>query len=323
MERISTVARDCSSRPIRSWWVLLAFCVSLTATLDSLVADSPRSPTVAKKPSRPVRQSQVASDQTATESETRASDGFDDVPQSQPKQTASSSELPEHVHPDHPLVPALKMAYASRATLSKMRDYTAHFVKKELVGTGYITHNMDMKFRTQPFSVYLRFRDPHEGRQVLFVKGANGGKILVQEKGLKGLAGTIPLDPSSPLALSENRHPISDIGIANMLDSVIRQWELEGKYGGIDVKYFPQAKLGEYPVKVIRTSHPKRYRQFKYHTTQLYLDEKSLFPVRVEQYDWPQREGENPVQVELYMYSSVRTNQGLSNADFDPRIYGM
>lgn len=323
MERISTVARDCGSRPIHRRWLWLTFCVCVTASFSSLEAESPRSQTTANKPSRPVRQSQVASDQTATESETRASDGFDEAPQSELKQTASTSELPEHVHPDHPLAPALKMAYASRTTLSQMRDYTAHFVKKEMVGTHYITHNMDMKFRTQPFSVYLHFRDPHEGRQVLFVKGANRGQILVQEKGLKGLAGTIPLDPSSPLALSENRHPITDIGIANMLDSVIRQWELEGRYGEIDVKYFPQAKLGDHPVKVIRTSHPKRYRQFKYHTTQLYLDEKSLFPVRVEQYDWPQREGEKPVQVELYMYSSVRTNQGLSNADFDPRTYGM
>lgn len=323
MERISTVARDCNSRSLRDWCLCLAFCVSLTVSFSTWAADPPRNRTVGKKPSRPIRQSQLTTDQTPAEAETRASDGFEDTPESRPNQTATSDELPEHVHPDHPLVPALKMAYASRATLSQMRDFTAHFVKKELVGTRYITHNMDMKFRTQPFSVYLRFRDPHEGRQVLFVKGANGGQILVQEKGLKSLAGTIPLDPASPLAMSENRHPITDIGIANMLESVIRQWELEGKYGEIDVKYFPQAKLGEYPVRVIRTSHSKRYRQFKYHTTQLYLDEKTLFPVRVEQYDWPQHEGESPVQVELYMYSSVRTNQGLTNTDFDPRNYGL
>jgi hypothetical protein len=124
------------------------------------------------------------------------------------------------------------------------------------------------------------------------------------------------------MALSENRHPITEIGISNMLESVIRQWEAEGKFQGTDVKYFPDAKLGNYPVKVIRTTHPQRYQNFKYYMTQLYLDEKSLFPVRVEQFDWPQ-EGQKPALIEQYMYSGVRTNISLSDADFEPRAYNL
>lgn len=215
------------------------------------------------------------------------------------------------------------MAYASRGTLSQVRDYTAQFVKKELVEGQHITHNMDLKFREQPFSVYLRFRDQNEGRQVLYVQGANGGQLLAKESGLKGMVGTVRLNPTDSLALSENRHPITDVGISNMLGSIIRQWEEEGKYGEIDVKYFPSAKLGNFPVKVIRTTHPVKRRQFKFHVTQLYLDEKSLFPVRVEQFDWPQGEGAKPLLVEQYMYSSVRANQNLNQTDFDPRKYGL
>ncbi len=323
MERISTVARDRNSRMTWCRWWCRILCVLLTTASTVWSADPARQRAGAQRPSRPGRQAQRSPNQSATIPETTADDGFGQDPQPSPDQVAPTDQLPDHVHPNHPLVPALKMAYASRAMMSQVHDYTAQFVKKELVNGRYITHNMDIKLREQPFSVYLRFRDPHEGRQVLYVKGANGGQILVREKGLGSLAGTIPINPTDPMALSENRHPITEIGISNMLGTVIRQWEAEGRYGEIDVKYFPDAKLGNFPVKVIRTTHPKRFKQFKFHITQLYLDEKSLFPVRVEQFDWPQGEGEKPLLVEQYMYSGVRTNQNLGAAEFTPRTYGM
>ena len=335
MEGISAVARDRSSRTTfyrgsNGWITPILFGVIMALSVVVSLADPIRPRTgvrpVGQRPSRPLRQAQnqpVQPNQTVSETETTADDGFGPNSPSSRIQEAPSDLLPTHVTPAHPLVPALRMAYASRATLAEVRDYTAQFVKKEWVTDHYITHNMDMKFREQPFGVYLRFRDPHEGRQVLFVKGSNADQILVREKGLASLAGTIRLNPTDSLALSENRHPITEIGIRNMLGGIIRQWEAEGQFGEIDVGYYPDAKLGNYPVRVIRTTHPRRRRQFKYHITQLYLDEKTLFPVRVDQYDWPQVEGGKPMLVEQYMYSAVRTNQNLPAAEFAPRAYGM
>lgn len=316
MERFSTVARDRSSRTCGVLAVFTACAILLTVAAP-VWAQSPRPRLKSIRPQRPPRQAQRSDSELSAD----AQESGVDAGATNPRTAAAESELPEHVHPSHPLVPALKLAYASRNTVRNVRDYTAHFLKKELVGNRYITHSMDMKFREQPFSVYLRFREPHDGRQVLYVNGANNGQILVQEAGIKALAGTIPLNPTDPLAMSENRHPITEIGIANMLEAVIQQWESDGRYGEVNVEYFPKAKLGDFPVRVIRTTHPTRRRQFKFHMTQLYLDDQSLFPVRVEQFDWPPREGAPPPQVELYMYSKVNTNQGLTNQDFDPRQY--
>lgn len=320
MERICTVARDGGTWPVRRLAAIMALCTLAALLPGESNADPTRPRTGARQPQRPARQSAQEVDPEFEERESRA-EGNQTASISGAEAGDPADELPEHVHPKHPLVPALRMAYSSRATLRNVRDYSAQFVKKELLGNGYIIHNMDMKFREEPFSVYLKFRDPHAGRQVLYVAGANEGKLLVREVGIKSLAGTVQLLPNDRMAMSENRHPITEIGISNMLEVVIRQWEAEARYGETDVKYFPKAKLGDFPVRVIRTVHPTRRRQFKFHMTQLYLDDQTLFPVRVEQFDWPQREGENPVQVELYMYSDVRTNQGFTNADFDPRRY--
>ncbi len=327
MERISTVARDRGARQL-NWpvWVLVC-AASLVLAIEISGQDAPRPRPKTARPQRPMQAQRNTPDQTAESQET-VDDPFGNAPavkgaNNPTAPPAEVDQIPAHVHPKHPLVPALKMAYASRGTLRTVRDYTAQFVKKELVGNNYITHSIDMKFREQPFSVYLRFREPHEGRQVLYVKNANAGQILVQEAGIKSLVGTIKINPSDPMAMSENRHPITEIGISNMLETIIKQWEAEGQYGEIDVQYFPKAKLGDFPVRVIRVTHPVRRNQFKFHLTQLYLDDQTLFPVRVEQFDWPQREGEKPIQVELYMYSSVRTNQGFSDQTFDPRAYGL
>jgi hypothetical protein len=326
MENVSKVARDSRSGPCWSVCLLAAGLASLGCSLPSWSADPPGSRLAGLRPPRTSRQenrlqTQPANVQAQQQVPDESANG---------EQTASVSQeelaqqLPKHVHREHPLVPPLQMAYKSRLTLKEVRDYSAIFVKKELIGQGYITHTMDMKFRERPFGVYLRFQEPNQGRQVLYVAGANNNQLLVQEPGLKGgLIGTLALDPTAQMAMSENRHPITSIGISNMLDRIIKQWELEAGFGETDVKYYPEAKLGNHPVRVIQTSHPTRRNQFKYHLTRLYLDGETLFPVRVEQYDWPAQQGGKPTQAELYMYSSVRTNIGLTDRDFDRRQYNM
>ena len=237
-----------------------------------------------------------------------------------PQPEAPSSELPEKIDPAHPLVPVLKIAYQSRHVLANVQDYSGVFIKREVINGTLVTHQMEIKIREEPFSVYMKFlNQPYTGREVLFVAGANQNRLMVHETGLKSIAGTLSLAPTDQLAMAENRHPITQVGMSQMLEGVIKQWENEGLYGEIEVKYYPEAKLGEHPCRVLESSHPIRRRQFPFHLTRLYLDGKTLLPVRVEQIDWPARAGEKPIAVETYMYSNVRTNIGLTNADFDRR----
>jgi len=323
MENVSAVARDCMTRPSWLLFVMSAVLMGFGCSMTAWSADPQRPRSNGSRQLKTTRQPRQVEErlQNGVEAEEEQAGG---------RQTASLGldesrpQLPKHVHPQHPLVPPLQLAYKSRETLREVKDYTAVFVKKELIGNRYITHTMDMKYRERPSGVYLKFQDPNQGRQVLYVAGANNGKLLVQEAGLKGsLIGTVELNPTDQLAMSENRHPITEIGISKLLGQIIRQWEVEAEFGEIDVKYYPEAKLGNHPVRVIQTSHPIKRNQFKHHMTRLFLDGETLFPVRVEQYDWPPQPNGKPVQVELYMYSSVRTNVGLADRDFDPRQYGL
>src|SRR4051794_27418176 len=98
-----------------------------------------------------------------------------------------------------------------------------------------LSSTVQMKFREKPFSVYLNFvaPDPNAGREVIYVKGRNNNLLLDHEGGLKSALGTFKLDPTGPDALAENKYPITSIGMKLMIDTVIKNWEAEGKFDGI------------------------------------------------------------------------------------------
>jgi hypothetical protein len=229
------------------------------------------------------------------------------------------TRTPPEIDPKHPLAPALEHAYAARKALTQVKDYEAKFFKRERIGGRLISAEMGIRFRTKPFSVYLRYVAPNAGREVLYVDGMNNGKLLAREaSGLASLVGTVSVLPTSSDAMAENRHPITLIGIEHLLERVIAQWEVESQYGEIDVKYRP-SKLGGADCKVLESSHPRPRRQFKFHMTRLWIDEKQGLPVRVEQFDFPAAGESEPQLVEEYTYTNLKLNIGLGDRDFDPR----
>jgi len=53
--------------------------------------------------------------------------------------------------------------------------------------------------------------------------------------------------------------------------------------------------------------------------TRLYIDKSTNLPVRVQQYGWPTKRKGTPELVEDYYYTNIRTNTGLTDADFNPK----
>src|SRR6185436_11825746 len=108
----------------------------------------------------------------------------------------------------HPLQQVMEFAAEGREALKEVKDYTAIFTKTELVDRKMVKHQMEMKFREKPFSVYFRFRSGNEaGREVIYVAGANRGNLLVHETGIKAVAGTVSVKPNGHEVMEENRYP--------------------------------------------------------------------------------------------------------------------
>jgi len=222
---------------------------------------------------------------------------------------------------NHPLNPAIKIARQSLAVCDKQSQIAATFHKRELVGRRISQHSMDIKLRDKPFSVYMKFHKPYEGREVIYVDGKHENKLLVHDNGLASLVGTIAVAPDGPEAMAESRHPITKIGPKNMLKTVLEQWTQELKHpeDETEVKYYPNASLGEQKCKVIETLHPQKKPHYKFHITRLYIDKATQMPVRVEQYGFPKRSGAKAPLIEEYTYANIHTDVTFNDVDFDTR----
>lgn len=225
------------------------------------------------------------------------------------------------IDPQHDLAKPLEQAYKAREVLEGIKDYTATFTKQEMIGQQLKKTSMNLKFRQEPFSVYMLFGKPYEGREVIYVAGANNNMLLAHDTGVRAvLGGTVSLLPTSDQAMEDNRYPVTMIGLRKMLDRIIEQWETEGQFGETKVKYYPNAKLGEgVACKVIESTHPQPRKQFKFQMTRLFIDKESGLAIRVEQYGFPQNGQKTSPLVEEYTYMSVKTNVGLTDADFDAK----
>jgi hypothetical protein len=224
---------------------------------------------------------------------------------------------------EHQLVPFLRMARDSRDAVASVRDYQALFTKQELVGRTVYNGRMLIKLRHEPFSVYLKFVDHNAGREVLYAGPHYQGKMMAHEAPgtLSSIVGTVSLEPTSARAMAEGRHPITEIGMAKMMESLMRQWEGEMTYKDPEdpkVYYYPNAKLaGQIECQAAITRHENPKHQFRFYETRVFFDKKSNFPIRLEQYGFPDRAHPEGYLVEQYIYTNIKVNVGMTDADFD------
>jgi hypothetical protein len=219
---------------------------------------------------------------------------------------------------NHPLNPALETVRASRDAIRKIPGYTCTFTKQEQLKKGPpLRQVMILKFRREPFSVYLKYVEPHPGREVIYVDGRNKGKLQVHEpSGLASFVGTLSLSPTSSEAMKENRYPVTMIGMEKVLDTAVGDMEQGLKYPDVKVDLYPQAKVGNIECTMFEIFYPQR-EAFKIHKARLYFDKKTQLPIRVEQYGVPSKAGGEPPLLEEYTYSDLKIDAPLSDADFD------
>jgi outer membrane lipoprotein-sorting protein len=224
----------------------------------------------------------------------------------------------------HPLEPALDLARRGLANLeATIQDYSCTMVKRERIDGKLGEHEyMFVKVRHRPFSVYLYFMAPDavKGQEVLFVDGQNEGNMLAHAgSGVRAMVGTVSLKPSSMLAMQGNRYAITEIGVENLAKRLVEVAEHDKGFGECEVNFFPNAKVNGRVCTCVQVVHPTPRRNFRFHLARVFIDDELMIPIRYEAYDWPHEPGGQPVLMEEYTYMNVKTNQGFTDLDFDPK----
>ena len=239
-----------------------------------------------------------------------------------PAQPALTGVLAKN--PNHPLVPVIEWARGERPRIQAIKDYTFTLIKQESInGKVYDPCVFDMKIRNEPFSVYLKYRVPEKkaGTEAIFVKGRNDDKIQAKGVGILALIGTTSLAPGSKYAMDGNKYPITEVGIARLVDLLIEVGENDilNNYE-CQVQYYENVMVGKRVCTCIEVIHPKPTPgKFPFHIAKIFIDDELKLPIRYESYDWPKSGKDTPMLLEGYIYSDLKINVGLTDIDFNTK----
>lgn len=229
----------------------------------------------------------------------------------------------------HPLDPALDVAREGLVHIrTNLRDYTCTLVKQEringVLGEPEYAYTECRNRRVEngrviPFSVYMYFLKPDsvKGREVIYVEGRNEGKMVAHEGNFLKRFGNVWLAPDSALAMRNNRYPITEAGVENLIVKLIERGERDRQRGECQVEFLKNAKINGRSCTVLQVTHPVPRPYFDFNIATIFIDDELNLPVRYAAYSWPSRPGGKPELIESYTYLNLKINVGLTDDDFN------
>ena len=221
---------------------------------------------------------------------------------------------------EHPLAPMLRVAKECLAHINQsVQDYSCTLVKRERVGgeLGEFQH-IFMKVRHEPFSVYMQFVQPFQGREVLFVDGQHENEMVVLEAGWKRkMLGKMQLDPEGMVAMRGQKYPITKVGMKNLLKVLVERAEADTQFAECEVTSDPNKQINGRAVTMIQIVHPVPRQNFHRHIVRLFLDNELRVPIHYDAFSWPAQPGGQPPLEESYTYTNLKLNNNFTSRDFD------
>ena len=188
----------------------------------------------------------------------------------------------------HPLDPVLELA---RQALLRMQnevdDYCGRLIKRERI-KGVLGGEVQMEFKirtrretngkmTRPLSAYLKMIEPKSarGREVIWIEGANGNKLIGHEGGFLNLL-RVELEPTGMLAMMDNKYPITEIGLTRLVQKLIEKGERDRLIGPCEVQIVDDERVGDRPCRLIQVTHPQPDPRYDFHIAQIFIDTERM-----------------------------------------------
>ncbi len=230
-----------------------------------------------------------------------------------PVAAAVAADLPGPPNPnDPPRDQALRLLGEARRACQGVRDYRCTLAIREQVGGQLQTEQvMGMDFRSQPFSVHFRWRQPDSkiGQEVYFVVGKNRGKMRVRPAGgLGALVRFLYVSPNAPSVRENSRHTITEAGLANMLEQFCRSWEQKAPET-VGVR-LDDAVVDRKPCRRVEVVLVGQEPSAEWRRAVLFVGGEVRLPVRVEYY------GQQGELLEEATYRDLKVNVGLTDEAF-------
>ncbi|MCA9099982.1 MAG: DUF1571 domain-containing protein [Planctomycetales bacterium] len=205
------------------------------------------------------------------------------------------------------------------AKLASYDDMSATFHRQErLDGVLAEPNVMQLKVRNAPYSVFARWTTPHEGREIIWRPDANDGMIMVYPGGPRAwLLPLVKVDPFGDQAMSENRRPVSELGIWNFADRLLEGRRLDLAEPRVDAWMTQDQRIANrdcYSFTFLTPEHTVTARNYK---TVIFIDRETELPLGCQLFGWPENDGDDPPLEESYLFEDLEMGTGLTDLAFD------
>lgn len=191
-----------------------------------------------------------------------------------------------------------------------LSDYTLTITSQERVGGNLLPEaTMLVKFK-RPLSLYIKnLTGKHINREIIYVQGRNSNKMIVSSGGIFGGI-TARISPDNVLTKRESRHTVTEAGLPNLMARMISILEKQEKTTACrpTVTYLGDDSCSSKKVIRVRIENSSYAPK-----TEIALDAATLLPASITSYD------ADGSLLESYTYHDIKTNVGLTDADFDPK----
>lgn len=204
----------------------------------------------------------------------------------------------------------------------KVPDYLCTFTKQERIsGDLSSVQKITLKLRHEPLGIYMKWRSGETGQQVIWVEGQNDGKMLVKAGGIKGRLGTLSLDPTSALAMSQSRHPCTMVGLKSAAEKIIHHQKIALDGGNtFNCELRDDAEFDGRPCYRCLVEYTSQQTSTEYRKSEILIDKQLSMPVSVMNFTWandadPSKIDEETL-IEHYMYTDIQVQQQFADLDF-------
>lgn len=207
--------------------------------------------------------------------------------------------------------------------LDSVPAMSAVFQKQERIdGVLQPVNVMDLKVRREPLSIYMKWRTPDEGQEIIWRDGAFDGKILVCPAGWKRkVMRTVKIDPTSDQAMAVSKRPVTNAGIWNFASRLRHTVDEElMRDPAIEVTLTSGDEISGRPCDRFTFAHPGPAVDGEFQKMLIYVDRTLAVPVACEHYRWA-AEGDQFVGrvEESYLFRDLDLTAAHADVDFDER----
>jgi hypothetical protein len=208
-----------------------------------------------------------------------------------------------------------------QSRLDRVEGYTATLRKQERIhGRLGPEETLAMKVRQRPFAVYFKFLSPHEGKEVVYAEGHRENHVIAHGGGVaRFLVPRLAVPPTHPLALADNRHAITEAGLANLTNKLIsfRRLDLQDAEA-VTILDRTIDEEGRSRFRSVHL-HPTPHLDRPFSRVEVLYDPESSIPVQISNFEWagPDSRDQFPL-AERYTYENLDLDAKLTALDFDP-----